>query len=335
MKRVPGRHLLFAVMSSCLLAGCGAPDLESMKPSVDKSSAVVVLVDQPQGWNANAAGALAAQKHVTAKVVSCRSGELAQVLNKSLAQYSVGMYLVVSPGSPQPEALNVARQHLGQRFEWVSSAPIQSDAVNVGQVVPDTKATSYALGWLAATLAAEKNAVPRVGWLSGPAADSGTVRSALTGMYAANAAVTLVSVSPPGNTPANAPSVTVLPPVVVTAHALSGPESTWLRSSGVTVISLLPQPDQQVAAEPGFPGPAAAAGDLQRFAERKWQSGVRTVLPDPLVDFRDPLIAKHHQTSMQALAMSFASHSVDVQRAWQQIPASLRDNWVGITGALR
>jgi hypothetical protein len=334
MRKVPVRHVLFAALSSCLLGGCGAPDLEAMKPSVVKPSAVVVLVDQPQGWSANTTGSLASQQHVVAKVINCSSQELAQVLNKLLTQYTAGLYLIVSPGSPQPDALTIAKEHLGQRFEWVSSDAVTGLGVNIRQVVPDRNATSYALGWLAATLAAAKSPIPLVGWLGGPVQDTAAVKAALTGMYGANAAVTLVPVSPPGSTDLNAAPSSALPPVVVTDRALTVRESTWLSSSGVTVISLLPQSGRHTAADPGFPGPDAVADDLHRLAVHKWQGGVKTVLPDPLVDIQDPAISDSLRASMQAIGTSFASQKADVERMWQQIPDTLRQKWAGVTGVV-
>jgi hypothetical protein len=305
-----------------------------MKPSVVKPSAVVVLVDQPQGWSASVAGSIASQQHVVAKVINCSSQELAQVLNKSLTQYTAGLYLIVSPGSPQPDVQAIAKDHLGQRFEWVSSDAAPGEAVNIRQVVPDRSTTSYALGWLAATLAAAKNPIPLVGWLGGPAQDTAAVKAALTGMYEANAAVTLVPVSPPGSTDVNALPSSPLPPVVVTDRELTVRESTWLSSSGVTVISLLPQSGRHIAADPGFPGPDAVADDLRRLAAHQWQGGVKTVLPDPLVDIQDPAISDNLRASMQAIGTSFASQKADIERMWQQIPATLREKWAGITGVV-
>jgi hypothetical protein len=321
-------RLCTAVTSALVSAGCGAPDLQNMKPSVWKPAALVIVVNDPASWSDQEVQSLASAQNVVTKTVTCTEASLPSVLQTEGARDTVGLVVIVRPGKPTQEMENAARQRPEERYEWIATDASSIHVPNVRQVVTDSVTTAYAIGWLAANVAVAHNAYgPAVGWLASGTNSVATVskRSALAGAYAAASGVSMVPVQIPSNL---SQPLTRFPDVVIADHPLSASEVSVLQVLHATVFSLCPQPNvSAVAAQPGFPGPDAVMKDVSAFANRRWNDGTVTATPSPLLQLNPSLIPSNVLATWRGMSRTLENHTIPVDSAWNQVPSALQQQW--------
>ncbi|MBX5436332.1 MAG: hypothetical protein IRZ33_03845 [Alicyclobacillaceae bacterium] len=360
------RRWLWSVPLLMLLAGCGAPDLAHMRPTVWKPAAAVYLVDHPDGWNAEDVRRRFAASGVVVQVEDVASSQLSDAVRRCLSNGFAGLVMVVSrQPSPGPVA-TLMDQHVGVRFEWVGPVPWTAGGRwNVRLAVPDSRLLSYVLGWVAGSLAAA-DGWETVGWLlptadatgmpsdseasrrGAPDADSSnaapeypdaaSLRMVLAGLYAANPKVTLEAIAPvpsaaQGGTGADAAAVGPWPRVVVTTRRVTPSEAAYIRDHGVALVSLYPQAaDVPVAAGPDVPGPASVYDDVKAFAGLRWRAGTALVEDVDVLWMPSAAVPAQVGAGAKQWLTALMANPALLDNAWTAVPATTQEAWLRVVG---
>ncbi|GMA48916.1 hypothetical protein GCM10025857_02730 [Alicyclobacillus contaminans] len=326
---------LCSAFSCVAVVGCGAPDLSAMKPTVQKSSAEVLVVGNPPGWTADAVQTLESASGLNVQVKFCTSGQLEQEVAQAIRSTGVGLVMVASADLPDNAFATMVQQHPQVMFEWLSTAGNRQlgNLANFRQRVPDEAITGYGTGWLAGTLesAGWTTSAPVVGWLSGPSGVPASAEQAtLGGLYAAAPNVQLQAVN------ASAPSQSAsgpVPPIVITNHVLSAAEASTLSAARAVLLSLVPQPGVSgISTQPAMPDVQAAVEDLLAFANHTWKPGVVSATPDQLLQVSTGVLSPQVQSSWQGMASSLANNAINVTTAWSNVPSPIRTAWSAVAG---
>lgn len=323
------------VASGWMATGCGEPNLSQLKPTTWKPAAEVLLVDHPPNWQTKDIIASAAANGVACRVVRTTDQTVVPVLQRDLRNRSIGLLVVVSDAPIPPSLNDVAKSHLGVRFEWIGTQwTTTMPTLNVRQMAPQPLAVSYALGWLTGQLAAAGGV--SVGWLTDGTSwlNRGQMRAALAGLNAGDATVNLVPFTSTvatgtGNaTGSLVPFTSALPRLLMVGRPLTSIEWTQLRASSVTVISLCPQPfAYQVAGQPVVPDERAIGPDFQAYAHSHWQAGNVYTPQAPMVIVDPVQVPATLQVQLQNLQVGLQTAPLPADGGWSGVPVQVRQRW--------
>jgi hypothetical protein len=350
--------------------GCGAPDLQAMRPTVPKKAAEVLLVGHPAHWSIDQVRQLQPATGVVlaARTVSGKADVLAEL--RRVAQAATPPLVVVVTDAPPSTAVRAfLNRHQRVRVEWLARQAATVSLHNLRQVEPNPELTAYASGWVAGTLAMQGLVKPagRVGWLvDGQAGVPLRWRqAALAGIYNSDTIAQLVPVSFSSANPsrlgaANAagsagggsnssgantgltnpsgggaghptPVLSTRPPGVVLALGSAGP-SARQQAAALHTVLLTPfaADSSQSLVTPALPTPSALIPDLKAYATGTWRSGTKQVATSPQVQLQPGWVPKALETDLLRLQMTLADHPDFPHQQWNGMSAARQQQWQAI-----
>ncbi|MCL6594115.1 MAG: hypothetical protein K6T31_09080 [Alicyclobacillus sp.] len=317
-----------------LVTGCGAPDLASMRPTVNKTAVAVLLVNQPAAWSP---AALQASLPATGKLVVQVDGvsgrQAVATANADVKHPAVHWLMWVEDGSLPSELMQWAQVHPQVQVLFVGAECTQPLPANVHALVPDPLAEAYALGWLAGAQAVAAHSA-FIGWLASAAPDPDTTQAALAGLYSAAPQIQLLPVG--GGVAGAGAGSGLWPHVCLAARPLTPAEQQAVTAAGVVVVALSTAADSPaVAARPGLLPPLGVTEVWQDIpslpgagaaAAARLTAGKTAV--ESAADRFDPAVLSQ-LTSVQS---ALQAGSVQPAQAWTQMPAALRQAWAATAG---
>ncbi|MDQ0189289.1 hypothetical protein JI721_00110 [Alicyclobacillus cycloheptanicus] len=339
---------MLAGLALCSAAGCGAPDLRAMSPTVSKPTAEILLVGKPSHWYVSDAVTAAQSTGVIAGVSAVTAAQLPQALAKAVTNPHVGLVTVVQNGQIPASELAFANRHVTTRFDLVGAQAAAGSSVNVSQIVPSPQAVGYAAGWAAGDLATETSATS-IGWLVGgtPQVPRAVVQAALAAAYTENPGVNMVPVSAlplTAGTGASAASsgsqtgstavsgsaaadIGTIPKILVVTRPLSSAEWRYASQNGIAIVSLCAQPEALAAVAPVVPGMDALQQSFRNFAKSRWSAGTLQSMSAPFVSLNSSQIPASISDSVDAMELSVQQGTLSLSSSWTMVPQTVRAAW--------
>jgi hypothetical protein len=304
---------------SFAVTGCGEPDIQSMRPTVSKLAAEVLLVDGPSDWKANDLINAASAAGVDTFVRNIKAEDISTTLGEVVKTGQAGLCIVVYDGSIPQNVLSYLKPDTNVKFEFVSDGTNHLHGTNVQNVYVDPMLVGFLIGYGAGNLAAGMGQYS-VGWLT-----SGTtsitrkeIEATLGGFYQANSKANIMPVTVGGM------GVT-LPHILISDHILDSVELQAVSQSGSVVFSLVNVPSGPTyAAWPTFIEENAVLQDFSTFANLNWKSGDRPIAQPQSIFANGQVLPQNVTQSMQTEESVLVGTPSLVQGAYTSIPNSLK-----------
>lgn len=225
-------------VASMFVAGCGPPVLSQMRPTVQKTSVWVGIVDKPLGWGVSALEQSFLSAGIIPQVQSITTNTASTALAHALASTPARLYVFVVNGPVNNQVLAVMAHHPNRHYEIVVP---EAAALPGARVYANSRtASGYVLGYLAG-LAASDHLDTNVGIVTDGTvtATRAEIEGALLGVYASNSQLQLQAVNWPATGTGTGTLVTGFPHVLIATRPLSTAEWQTVRQAGSVVVSLV------------------------------------------------------------------------------------------------
>ncbi|SIS89536.1 hypothetical protein SAMN05421799_106116 [Alicyclobacillus vulcanalis] len=315
------------------LAGCGAPDLAAMRPTVQKSAVLVEVVGAPPF--APSASQLGTAGATSVEVVHVALGEWQSVAAHALAKGQLtGVMVVCDDANAVASGLNqLAADHPDVRFLVVSNWPAsQITSGNVEDVAQDPVAVAYSIGalcgdWIASstsTSGAVYSGVPSIVYAP-RGATVAEQKAFFTGLYQANPNVRVVALPQPAAQSLSSYGYAVDLGVVGGSPAAG--ELSALRSAAPAWAAFGTSPIAGFAISPGHLSSSEAVQAFQALVSPDaWHSGEHLVLDLSSVAFDDKQVPATVIAAWAKLEVNAIAAAAQSNAAFASLPPSVRSD---------
>lgn len=327
--------------ASTVVSACGAPDLTTLKPQVQKTATLVLVVGKPDFVANSTINQATAAQPVIVKTETSTSQSLQNNLNRALQNSDVTS-CVIAADDANPlisDMMQIASKYPHVDFEVLSNQQLSRlDAPNIATVSQNQDAIAYAIGWMAGTWAtnqmgASRTALQPVFGYAASGLSNDEQKAFFAGLYTSDAAAKVKSVTPPAP-PSTGSAVygivggnSKIPRVQ--AMILGGQSGsaikTMLQAQSPIIFALNDiTSGLKPAVMPGHMDNSHISNVLSQITKGQWQAGAETVIDASSVVVNSHQLGSQAAGVWQSLQWSLAKSPALWKTDYQKLPQATR-----------